>query len=139
MILISFVSSCESAFSTSSSSLHFCCYQISLATLPLSIISASSAHLSPPLTSPTILHQLTLWLSSPSDQAILNSFTHLEPSTSLSKLEAQPTAKMVNWTPELISKFLLTTLQQISPQITRETWKKVADVMGDDISAEACR
>ncbi|GAM43020.1 hypothetical protein TCE0_044f17500 [Talaromyces pinophilus] len=46
---------------------------------------------------------------------------------------------MVNWTPELILKFLLMTLQQISPQISGETWKKVADVMGDDISAEACR
>jgi hypothetical protein len=105
----------------------------------LSIHSSSSAHLSRPLTSPTILYQLTLWLSSPSDRAILNYFTHLEPSTSLSKLDAQPTAKMVNWTPELILKFLLMTLQQISPQISGETWKKVADVMGDDISAEACR
>jgi hypothetical protein len=46
---------------------------------------------------------------------------------------------MVNWTPEIISKFLITTLQQVSPQISRETWKKVADAMGDDISGEACR
>ncbi|EEA25787.1 hypothetical protein TMatcc_005979 [Talaromyces marneffei ATCC 18224] len=46
---------------------------------------------------------------------------------------------MVNWTPELVSKFLITTLQQVSPQISRDAWKTVADAMGSDISAEACR
>ncbi|EED21662.1 conserved hypothetical protein [Talaromyces stipitatus ATCC 10500] len=46
---------------------------------------------------------------------------------------------MVNWTDSVNGKFLIMTLQEVTPQVSGEIWEKVAKKMGPGFSANACR